>query len=98
MKIHLYPAPGPATLTSFADQHGLEMEVREREFFPIGSHGRFFAGFRNVWVVDGRMLAGCYGDGADIDSSIDAYMHAISGKVIRFKDQDIRVPRLSSVE
>ena len=86
------------TLTKFADEHGLEMEVRERGNNPIGSHGRFFAGFRNVWVVEGRMLAGCYGDGVDIDSSIEAYMHAISGKVIRYKDQDIRVPRLSSVE
>lgn len=65
------------TIEEFADEHGLEMEVHEREHF-----NDFYAHFKNCEIKEGSMLCGTAGYGPTPESAIEDYAKKISGKLL----------------
>ena len=70
-----------STLEEFADKHGLEMEVRERPEY-LNPDYVFYAQFKGVEVLEGRILASAYGEGNTPEEAIAAYAQEISEKHI----------------
>ena len=87
------------TLKEFADLHGLEMRVVERNL-PVGDPDRFYAEFKSSEVKEGPVLVGTYGNGATPEEAIAAYKNElVVGTCLvidAFKDtrKEIIVPRL----
>lgn len=95
MKIetHTYPE---STIEEFADEHGLVMEVRERN--EIGN-SHWYAHFKNVEVKGDGVLIGKFGNGATPGDAIANYAKEISDTTLVVgayseERRDIRVPRL----
>jgi hypothetical protein len=69
---------GPVTLEEFADRHGLEMEVHERQKH-IGLR-RYYAHFKDAEVGEGGMLIGTAGNGDTPEEAIADYADEIAGR------------------
>ncbi len=89
-----------ATLAEFADQHGLEMVVKERgkEFAKSGA--RYYAKFvtpsngYGVDMVEPDVLVSNFGDGHTPEEAIRNYGVEISEGVMRIGKEDVAVPRI----
>lgn len=66
------------TIEEFADNHNLEMEVRE--LHPENRVSQFYAHFKNAEVLRGRCLASVSGRGRTPELAIEAYAPQISGQ------------------
>lgn len=106
MKIHFYPvdpvppSKRPLTLAEFADLHGLEMEIHEREPEFINPHcPRFYAHFRSTDVKKEGLLWSEFGNGNSQQSAMKDYARRIEGcKLIVNADdenhrREIRAPK-----
>ena len=87
-------------LEDFADEHGLVMEVYEREENLIPFHGHFYVQFKGVKVEKGAMLYGVSGEGNTIEAAISDYAQKISHKTIVINAmhddrREIEIPLLS---
>lgn len=102
MEIERYPVGMPPkharhlTIEEFADQHGLVMEVHERDDPKLP---RYYATFKDVNVVDGVLLRGEYGNGDTEEEAIRNYGDALSFKTIvvnagMANRREINVPRI----
>lgn len=72
----------PADLAGFADYHGLEMVVRERDAEFAGGNWRFYAHFKDAEVMERGCLCGEFGNGATPDLAMRDYAIRIAGKRI----------------
>lgn len=94
------------TLEQFADEHGLELVIRERQMDSWQqAHGlkRYIADFRGAEVaLGGGMLRGAYGEGDTEAAAIAAYARQISNESLvidawKPTRRELRVPRLEDV-
>lgn len=74
-------------IAKFAEEHGLEMEIRERGPSLMSDMGmdymkRFYAKFKDSGIKEGCMLAGVYGNGATPEQAIQNYCHKIQGRLL----------------
>lgn len=82
------------TIEEFADEHGLEMEVHEREHF-----NDFYAHFKRGEIKEGSMLCGTSGSGPTPEAAIADYAKKIYGKLLVIgawtpKRKEYHVPNL----
>ena len=87
------------SIATFADRHGLVMEVTERDHLPKGDHSRYYANFKAVEENGDGVLIGLFGDGRTPDEAIASYANIISLKrlvVDAFEKsrREIKAPRL----
>ena len=98
MKITIDVIP-VSSICEFAEQHGLELEVKERKV-EVGSENRYYACFVRTEVKDGGLLRGEFGNGSTPEEAIDNYAKEIEIKTIvvnAYSDterKEIEVPRL----
>ena len=86
-------------IEDFADEHGLIMQVHERERDFIPFYRRFYASFKGAEVKEGIMLHGVCGNGNTIEAAISDYAQKISHKTIvinamRDDRREIKAPLL----
>lgn len=98
MKTKLQPLP-TATIEEFADEHGLEMSVKERKR-PEGDPMRYYASFEHAEIKDGSLLISASGDGATPEDAIRDYAKRISMQRLVIDSyqpsrREIEVPRLT---
>lgn len=79
----------PVRLEDFADEHGLEMIVNERELDELDvqrgrDNLRFYARFKGVQTKKGAMLTVDCGNGATPEEAISDYVPKIAGKRLVF--------------
>lgn len=75
------------TLSDFADEHGLTMEIGERTKTDLHPSirldtNRFYASFKDIEVKGDHVLIGAHGNGATEDSAMADYAKQISGKCL----------------
>lgn len=70
------------SLTAFADLHGLNMTIRERDTADPEAANRFFASFDNTETKGGFFLKGSYGNGATPEDAMEDYAKEINGKML----------------
>lgn len=91
MNIKRFPIPPKKrqSIESFADEHGLTMEVHEREASDLP---RYYAKFSHVETKSGNTLTGVTGNGESEDAAIAEYARLISGKriVVHAMDSNAR--------
>lgn len=78
--IERYGGDVPTDLAGFADHHGMEMVVSERDAGFAEGDGRFYARFRDAEVMDGGCLVGTHGNGATPEIAMREYAQKIAGK------------------
>jgi hypothetical protein len=85
VKIKVFPLKRD-TIESFAEQHGLVMEVHERDLQNVylSPSCRWYAKFSDCEVAERGMLRGAFGNGSTQDGAIAAYAEEISGKRLVF--------------
>lgn len=81
------------TIEEFADNHGLEMSVKERSL-PVGDPTRYYARFQHVDVMGDGVLIGTFGNGATKEEAIAAYAEKISMKTLIFHGNTPREQRI----
>jgi hypothetical protein len=95
------PEPEPMTLERFADLHGFDVVVQERDpkYFTGGS--RWFAVFYpSVEEKFDGILRGTFGQGCTPDEAVKEWAEEISGKLIvvdamKPTRREIKVPKLT---
>lgn len=75
----------PVAIQTFAEENGLVMEVKERTPYIMKSMGmlpsdRFYAKFKDCEVLEGRVLGGVYGNGANPEQAMATYCSEIEGR------------------
>ena len=70
------------TIEQFAEQHGLEMNVVERDSGFHGTNGQFYAHFKHAETKDGCILCGEHGNGITPEKAIRDYGKKISEKTL----------------
>lgn len=87
-------------LQTFAEAHGLEIEVKLRpKQFRRGSGDRFYASIPNAEVLDGSVLVGAFGNGDTEEEAIANYARRISERrialdALRPGRRELTVPQL----
>ena len=86
------------TLTEFAEENGLVLDVREI-YRESDKRFHWLVSFENVEVKEGAILKGAYGDNYEITSSIRDYIGMISGQLLvvnamKRSRREIRAPIL----
>lgn len=72
------PKPPQCSLAQFADIHGLTLVVRQRPDWV--SCARYYAMFKDTWVMQHGVRHGVFGNGDSIEQAITEYAKEISGK------------------
>lgn len=86
---------GRQSLSEFADRHGLELVVRERQVDGkvIMKDSRYMAYFMHVEVGEAGMLVGTCGNGPTPEAAIADYASQIQSKNLVFKAMDKNLRR-----
>lgn len=79
------------TLQEFADQHGLVMEIYERDTKEFPLLLRYYARFENCEISDGIVLISAFGNGKTPDDAMEDYTKQISGKKLIVSTNETRV-------
>ena len=100
MKIERHLVP-EMTIEEFAERNGLVMEVHERENQKLP---KYYAQFKDVWVKDGIVISGKFGNGKTEEEAIKDYTNEINLQLLvvgAFRGnnrRELQVPRLIKKE